>query len=77
MPDAALRLQNDQQSGTIDAPVPKEIILTRKDTGLTTTFATSLEDGAATITPERDTWLRDSNGVLLFDSNKQLLEVPA
>lgn len=69
----ALYLKSESQTATLDAAPPYEATLTRLD-GLDYTFAASLESGIPTITPERETWVRDSNGELLFDSNGELLE---
>lgn len=74
MAEPALRLTKESQSATIDAAPPYEAVMKYMN-GAVITFAASIEDGAPTITPERDTWLRDVNGNLLFDVDKQLLEV--
>lgn len=73
---AALYLKKPTQSVTLDAAPPFEATLTYSDQS-TVTFASSIEAGVPTITPERETWLRDSDGIVLFDSNKQLLEASA
>jgi len=70
----ALYLNSTKEAASINTPPPFEATLTYIDL-TTVTFASSLESGVPTITPERVTWLRDANGNLLFDSNKQLLEV--
>jgi hypothetical protein len=69
----ALRLTDASKSLTINAPPPFEATINYSD-GDAFVFASSLENGNPTITPERETWLRDSNDDLLFDSDKQLLE---
>lgn len=74
MSGKALSLDAAEKRATLNAAPPYEATLTYSDSS-TLTFAASLEDGTPTITPERATWLRDANGNLLFDSNKQLLEV--
>lgn len=72
----ALYLNDVTQSATLNSAPPFEATLTYSDQS-TVVFASSIENGVPTITPERETWLRDSNGDLLFDSDKQLLEVVA
>jgi hypothetical protein len=69
----ALRLTDASKSLTINAAPPFEATINYSN-GDAFVFASSLENGNPTITPERETWLRDSNDDLLFDSDKQLLE---
>ena len=70
----ALYLTQLTEKATINAPPPFEAEITYSDQS-TIRFASSIENGVPTITNERATWLRDSSNSLLFDNNKQLLEV--
>lgn len=63
----------DNKEIRIDVEPPYEAKLTYYD-GDEEVFAASIENGLPTITLENSNWLRDSNGELLFDSEKSLIE---
>lgn len=70
----ALRLRKPFQSVTINAAPPFEGKINYLD-GKQTVFASSVEAGVPTISYESADWLRDIEGNLLFDIDKQLLEL--